>query len=217
MDVLDRHGVKVTVAANSEAVRRHPTLVAEFKKRGYEFAAHGSHATRMITSRMSADEERHFIHESRDIVAAATGHLPRGWIGQDFGETPRTPELVAEAGFDYIGDWPNDDQPYRMTTPTPLLSLPVHCDLDDAQLLWLRQVDTHRYPGYVRDAADRLCAEGRETGRMLTLGIHPWLFGMAHRIRYLDEALGALARRDDVWSATGAEIADAYAAQVKDG
>ena len=217
MDVLDKHGIKVTVAANSEACRRYPSLIREFRKRGYEIAAHGSHATRMITSRMTEDEERHFIHESRDIVAASTGHLPRGWIGQDFGETPRTPELVAEAGFDYIGDWPNDDQPYRMTTPTPLVSLPCHCDLDDVQLFWLRQIGTHRYPGYVADAVDRLCAEGLKSGRMLSLGVHPWLFGMAHRIRYLDDALATVAGRGDIWRATGGEIVDAFAAQERNG
>ena len=213
MDALDRHGVKVTVAANSEACRRYPYLVEQFRKRGWEFAAHGSHATRMITSKMSEAEERAFIEESRDTVAAAAGQAPRGWIGQDFGETPRTPELVAQAGFDYIADWPNDDQPYRLTTPTPLLSLPYHCDLDDAQLLWLRQLGTPRYPGLVADAAERLCAEGRESGRMLTLGIRPWLFGMASRIRYLDEALAAAMKMDGVWSATAGEIADAFAAQ----
>ena len=213
MEVLDRYGIKATVAANADACRRYPYLVDEFKKRGWEFAAHGTHATRMITSRMSETEERAFIRESLDAVAEAAGQRPRGWIGQDFGQSTRTPELVADAGFDYIADWPNDDQPYRMRTAKPLVSLPYHCELDDAQLLWLRHVDTHRYPGYVGDAVERLCAEGQANGRMLSLGVRPWLFGMAHRIRYLDTALAAIAQRDDIWRASGSEIVDAFNAQ----
>ena len=36
-----------------ERLRALSVLVEEFRRRGYEFAAHGSHATRMLTSRMS--------------------------------------------------------------------------------------------------------------------------------------------------------------------
>ena len=65
-----------------------------------------------------------------------------------------------------------------------------------------------------RDAAERLCAEGRKSGRMLTLGIRPWLLGMPHRIRYLDEALAAVLAMDGVWSATAGDIADAFDRQA---
>ena len=57
-DVLDRYRLKATVAANAAAVERYPYLVEECRRRGWEFAAHGTHATRMITSRMGEDEER---------------------------------------------------------------------------------------------------------------------------------------------------------------
>lgn len=212
LEVLDRHGVRATVAANAAACERYPFLVEQCLRRDWEIAAHGSHATRMLTSRMTEAEEREAIRAAVDTVGQATGRAPRGWVGQDFGESPRTPRLLAEAGLGWVADWPNDEQPYLMTAGRPLVSIPYQAEWDDVQLLWLRQVPTPRYPAIVREAFDALHRDGAASGRLLGLGIHPWLFGQAHRIRYLDEALGAVAGRPGVWQATGSEIADAFLA-----
>ncbi len=212
-EVLDRHRIPVTVAANGAACERYPYLIEQCLDRGWEIAAHGTHATRMITSRMTAEQERAYISESIAAVERATGRRPLGWISQDFGESPRTPGLLAEAGLAYCADWPNDDQPYEMLVGAPpLISLPYHVDLDDVRLLWLRQVLTPRYPELVRDAFDTLYVEGRKGGRMLGLGVHPWVFGQAHRIRYLDQALAYISGHDEVWKATGSEICRAFVA-----
>lgn len=203
-EVLDRHGLTATVAANAGALERYPALVAECRRRGWEFAAHGTHATRMVSSAMGEDEQRALIAESVAVVERATGQRPEGWISQDFGQSPQTPQLLAEAGMRYLADWPNDDQPYRMTTTPPILVIPCQSELDDVQLLWHRRVLTPRYPALVEEAASVLCGEG---GRSLQLGIHPWLIGMPHRIRYLDEALRRLGRLGAVWTTTLGGIA----------
>ena len=54
----------------------------------------------------------------------------------------------------------------------------------------------------------RNAAEGADSGRCFALGIHPWLFGMPHRIRYLDETLARLAAYDDVSRTTLGAISD---------
>lgn len=212
LEVLARHGVRATVAAGAEICRRHPEIILDCAERGHEIAAHGTHAMRMITSRMTEAEESAFIAESVDAVERACGQRPRGWFGQDSGESRRTPRLIAEAGLDYLADWPNDEQPYWMTLPRPLVSLPLQTELDDLQLLWLRQQPTWRYPGFVEAAAQRLAADGVTQGRTLGLGVRTWLFGRPHRIGYLDEALGRLVSRADIWQATASEIVSAFRA-----
>lgn len=207
---LDRHGIRATVALNASAAGRYPFLVEECRRRGYEFVGHGSHATRMITGALSAAEERTEIAAALDAVERAAGIRPRGWHGQDYGESARTPALLAEAGLDYVADWPNDDQPYPMRVGKPLVSLPTQPEWDDVQLLWLRRLPMPRYPGIVRAAFERLREEG---GRTFCLSLHPWLIGMAHRIAYLDAALDAIARSDGVWQATGGEIVDHFRTQ----
>ncbi len=214
LDVLDRLGWPVTVAANSSALDRYGPVVERCLERGWTFAAHGTHATRMVTAKMDEDEEIRFIKRATDTVRRVTGQRPLGWIAQDFGETVRSPHLLAEAGYRWIGHWPNDDRPYWMTTVPPLLSIPCHAELDDVQLLWCRRVMTHRYPQMVGEAVSVLASEGPEGGRSFVFGIHPWLFGMPHRIRYLGETLDRIAAHEGLWPASLDQIADHVAAET---
>ena len=210
LEVLERHGIVATIAAGSEICKRYPDIIASCVKAGHEIAAHGTHATRMITSRMSEQEERDHIELSRESIYATTGVMPTGWFGQDQGESTRTPELVSQAGFQYLADWPNDDQPYWMTLNKPIISMPLHTELDDLQLLWMRQQPTWRYPQFVEHAAQQLIQEGKQQGRVLGLGVRSWLFGRPHRIRYLDEALKKLKQHKEIWQASAIDIVQAY-------
>ncbi len=202
LDALRQAGVRCTFALGAEVARRYPEVVAACMEHGGEFAAHGTHATRIISSKMSVAEERAFITESIDAVARATGSKPTGWVGQDFGESLNTADLLRQSGISWFCDWPNDDQPYRFNNG--LLALPYQAEWDDLQLLWLKQVPSWDYPTIVEDAANRLAVEG---GRMLTLHVRPWLFGQPGRIRYLEEALKKLSARADGWNATARDIA----------
>ena len=156
---------------------------------------------------MTEAEEKAVISESIAAVERAAGRRPTGWLGPEFGESSRTPRLLAEAGLDYVMDWPNDDQPYLMSVGRPLVSIPNPAEWDDVQLLWHRRVAMNRYPDLVAEAMATLHEEGAQSGRIFGLGLHPWLMGMAHRIRYLDQALERLAAFDQVWRATAGEIA----------
>lgn len=208
---LDRHAVPVTVAANAAAIVLYPELVAECVQRGWEIVPHGSHATRMITSAMTEASERKVIGEAIEAVRAATGTSPRGWIGQDGNESFRTPELIAQAGLRWVADWPNDEQPYWMTVEPPIVSIPQQQEWDDVQMLWMRQLSMPRYAAAVSEALQVLVEDGRSSARTLSLGVHPWLLGQPHRIRYLDEVLAALTLSKDVWMTTGSGIAEAFA------
>ena len=202
LEVLDRHNIRASVAIGASACERYPQLVAEITRRGWEILAHGTHATRIISSKMTEAEQRTYIADAIAAVTRATGKVPKGWLGQDQGEAVNTPALLAEAGVDYLVDWSNDDQVYMMRPG--LVSIPHQMDWDDIVLFWLRRVETWRYPALVEEAARVLAAEG---ARNFGLSIHPWLFGMAHRIRYLDEALARIKSIDGLWQATTGEIA----------
>lgn len=204
LKLLDEFGLKVTVAANAMALARYPELVARLKERGCEFIAHGVAQSRMITSAMSEDEERAEIAAATEGFVRVLGERPSGWLGPDSGESTRTPQLLAEAGYDFLLDWPNDDQPYPMTTEPPLVSIPNQMEWDDVTALWLRKVPTPRYPDLVGEAAEALAAEG---GRSFVLSLHPWVIGQPHRVKYLRAALERLVAVEGLWCATAGEIA----------
>jgi allantoinase len=203
LDLLDALKLPASVAVNTLAARRHPELIAACRQRGFEPVGHGLSASRMITARMTEAEERAHILAARDALQ----HIwpgATGWLGQDHGATARTTTLLAEAGFDWSLDWANDDEPYRHASG--LLALPPPAEHDDVQTLWLRRVPVTRWPGMLRDALDRLLAEPRG-GRVIGIGVHPWMLGAPHRIRYLRESLEELAAREGVYLATAGEIA----------
>ncbi len=209
LDVLDRYQIRAGVAVNAMAAERYPFLMEQFRKRNYEIIGHGVSANRMISSKMSEAEEKQEIATSLAALEKASGTAPRGWLGQEFGESQRTPKLLADAGFDYVLDWPNDDQPHPMHVGDgrKFVSMPNQPEWDDVQQLWLRRINTTRYPDIVGDAFELLHHEG---GQVFNLSIHPWLMGMAHRIKYLDEALRRVERFGNVWHATPGEVAKHY-------
>lgn len=207
LDLLDGLGLKVTVAANASACERYPSLIERFVARGFEIAAHGPAANRMISDRLDEVAERRLIGDTLARIEAATGAKPQGWIAQDFGESPRTPKLLAEAGLRYLADWPNDDEPYAMAGAGGIVSLPAAYELDDLRLFIERRLQAWRYPPLIRDSFATLSEEGATRPRILPLSIHPWVFGAPHRSRYLAEALTFLARQDGLWNAPALELA----------
>ena len=104
LDVLDRYQVRAGVAVNALAAERYPYLIEQFKRRKYEFIAHGHSANRMITSKMSEAEEKAEIAEAIASIEKAAGVRPKGWLGQDYGESQRTPTISCSSS---TGVWPS--------------------------------------------------------------------------------------------------------------
>ncbi len=206
LDLLDKHGIKPTVPVNAMLAERYPRMVEECVKRGWEIAGHGVSATQMLTSKMSEAEERATIGRCLDTLEKAAGKRPVGWFGQDFSESARTPALLAEAGLAYVADFPNDDTPYA-TNHGSLICMPNQAEWDDTQLMAVRRLMPWRWRDVVCEAFDYLHAEAHPAGTVMTLAIHPWLLGQAHRIKYLDEALAKMTSYKDVWQASAAEVA----------
>jgi peptidoglycan/xylan/chitin deacetylase (PgdA/CDA1 family) len=213
-DALDRLGIGATVAIDALTVKYCPTVAAEAVKRGYEIAGHGQAVTRVISAKMSEVEERDYIAGSLAAIGAAAGRRPAGWHGPEYGESARTPTLLAELGVDYVLDWPNDEQPYTMTTAGgPITSLPVAVDCDDVFSHFHRRITMRRWVQCVTDAIDRLAQDGRGSGRLLVLNVHPWLMGHPYRVTYFEEVLQYVAERRDTWVTTTGAVATWWRSQ----
>ena len=211
LDILDRYGIPPTVAMDATVAQNYPFLIEECRNRGAEFIGHGETVNRMISSEMSEEKERQYIHESVEALAEATGTRPLGWLGPEYGESTRTPGLLAAEGIKYVCDWPNDEQPYPMKVAEgKLFSLPVHVEVEDLFTQWNRGVSIMHYSQMIRDTFDGLYVDGAETGRILVLSLHPWLIGQPFRSKYLDLALAHISRYASVWKTTGKEIIDWY-------
>lgn len=208
MEVLDALGIPATVAMDAEIARYYPFLVQQCLARDWELIGHAPTGSRLLTELMGEDEERAYLEKSLSAVEDAQGAPARGWAGLDYGESSRTVRLLAEMGVDYVFDWPNDEQPYDMTVPTGrLTSLPVSIHLDD-QRAHQRGVAVSRWSQMVTEAYDQLHVDGAASGRLLVLGVHPWITGQPFRIRHLREALAHIVGAGGVWAARGGDVVD---------
>ena len=211
LDVLEKYGIKPTVAMDALSAEHYPFLVNHCLQRGCEIIGHGISVSQMITSNMSEQQEREYIRNSVGTLKRTTGVAPVGWLGAEYGESARTPQLLSQEGIRYVCDWTNDEQPYLLKTAHgELFALPIMLELDDVNALWDRHVAIGRYKDMLKEAFDTMYRDSSESGRLLTLNLHPWLIGQPFRIRYLDDALGHMMRRKKVWAASGSEIIEWY-------
>lgn len=207
MEALDKYDIKATAAIDVAVAANYPFIVKECVKRGWEFMAHGLAVNKLVTANMTETQERAYIRASIAAVAKAAGQRPAGWLGPEYGESARTPRLLAAEGVRYICDWPNDEQPYPMKGgESSLFALPVELDLDDVFAIWTRNLTVMEYVQCVCDAFDTLYEEGRRSGRLLALSLHPWLIGQPYRVKYLDQILAHICKYKLVWKATAGEI-----------
>lgn len=207
IDALQQAGIRPVIAANAMAVQRLSRLVQTLVDWGCDWLGHGLSATRMLHSGMGLDEQRGHVLASLEAVAQATGQRPAGWISQDWGTTPDTAQLLAEAGVRYTLDWCNDDQPYWLHTAPPLLAVPLSSEWDDVQCQWLRNLEPRAHADLAAGAFERLRLECRQHQRAAVygLGLHPWLCGMPSRIGALRHLLVRLRAQPDVhWTSPAA-------------
>ena len=207
IEALERFAMPATAAIDTNVATRYPYIVEQFRKRNIEIAGHGHAVTNVISNHMAEAEERAYIASALDTLQRVSGARPIGWHGPEYGESERTPALLAHLGVSYVLDWPNDEQPFLMRTPSgTLVSLAMALELDDVVTMWYRRVSGERWRQAIADALDQLLIEGAKGGRHLILNVHPWLIGHPHRIGYLEDVLEDVRARDGIWVANASAI-----------
>ena len=210
MEVLDKYGIRATVALNSRVCEFYPLIVREGMKRQWEFMGHGETNSIRLYG-IEESEERKIIRSTIEEIKTFTGKAPRGWLGPGLAQSFKTLELLAEAGIEYVGDWVNDDQPYPFQIPGhTLLSMPYPLEINDILIFVYNYRSAEDFVTMVKDQFDTLYNEGVTNGRVLGIALHPYIIGAPFRIKALDRVLEYMAKHQGVWFATGSEIVDWY-------
>lgn len=216
LKVLDKFNIRASAVINVEALEQYPDIVAAIKERHWDILGHGISNTRFIYNYDEA-AERAYYQDMLDRVEALTGVRMKGMGGPGpQAGTENTPDLLAEAGFHYQGDWYMDDQPFPLRVRSGrLIAMPYPADMmNDVTALAAAEAD--EYCAAVTAQFERLYQEGAASGRVLTLALHPALIGQPQRIGYLERILDHVTSFPKVWLATGAEIAEYYMAHYYD-
>ncbi len=208
---FERRGLPLTVFGVGMALLRLPELAGACVELGHEVACHG---WRWIHYQ-GIDEatEREHLRLGLQAVRQACGVDAVGWYtGRD---SPNTRRLLAEhGGLLYDSDYYGDDLPLWLQVRTsngalrPHLVVPYTLDTNDMRFALPQGfAQAEDFYIYLRDSFDALYAEGLETPRMLSVGMHARLLGRPGRIGALRRFLDHVERHDRVWVARRADIA----------
>ena len=209
-EVMAGAGVRATVALNSAVCTVFPKAVEEMKRLGWEFMGHGITNSQSLRN-LSLDQEKEVIQTTLRTIEQATGKKPQGWLGPGLGETLNTPDVLAEEGVLYVGDWNNDDQPYPMKVKKgSLTSIPYCMEINDIPLYRDRGHTAEQYLQVLTDQFETLYAESQKLPKVMGMPIHPYLTGQPLRIKYFKQGIAHIQKHEGVWFATGSEILEAY-------
>jgi peptidoglycan/xylan/chitin deacetylase (PgdA/CDA1 family) len=200
------------VLVNSDLYAHAPALVAAFRARGDEIAAHGrTNSERQ--SDLGEEGERGLIAEATETIARHEGRPPAGWLGPWIAESAATPDLLQEAGYGYVLDWCADDQPVWLATRRGrLLAVPYPQELNDSSAIVGRRVAADEFADMIVDQFDEMLEQSAEGPLVMGIALHAYIVGQPFRLRHLRRALAHVAApREAVWRATAGAIAHHYA------
>jgi putative urate catabolism protein len=204
--LFDRYKVPVTVFAVGMAVERYPEPVLALHAAGHEICSHGY---RWIDYQY-VDEATERVHMQKAIKAIedAIGERPLGWYT---GRTsPNTRSLVVEeGGFLYDADDYSDELPFwDQQHDSPQLVIPYTLDANDMRFATAQGFNNGpQFLQYLKDTFDVLYAEGAESPRMMSVGLHCRISGRPGRFAALEAFLRYARSHDDVWFCRRIDIA----------
>jgi len=209
--ILDELKLPATILLNSTVCYEYPEIIERIKQRDDDVCGHGRTNAETLKGMWESDE-RHVIKECVDVIQQYVGKRPTGWMGAGAIESAVTPDLLKEAGFTHLLDWPIDDQPLWMRTRSgPLLSVPYPMELNDAGTLGVRHHTGRDFADMVVDQFEELLEQSETQPLVFSLSLHGFIVGQPFRLKPLRQAIKHCVQHKhakDVWFTRAVDIAD---------
>lgn len=209
--MFTERNLPVTVFGVAMALQRNPDVVEAMLKADWEIASHG---LRWIDYQYVPESiEKEHIEQALDIHQKVTSKLPAGWYTGRM--SPNTRRLVVETGkLLYDADSYADDLPYWLTEfEKPHLVVPYTLDTNDMRFASPQGFNSgDQFFTYLKDSFDVLYAEGSDTPKMMSIGLHCRLVGRPGRAASLARFLDYIMQHNDAWVCTREDIAKHWVA-----
>jgi peptidoglycan/xylan/chitin deacetylase (PgdA/CDA1 family) len=185
-------------------------LVARFRDRGDELIGHGISNGTQRPIDMDEQTERDMIRQVTEIMTQADGVRPTGWLSPYLTPSDKTPDLLAQAGYEYLLDWGLcDEQPVWMNTDHgKILSVPYPIELNDQPAIVGRRLTASGYADTIIDQFDELMRVSRDQPVVFPISLHTFVMGQPYRMAQLRRALDhIMARRNEIWVTRPVDVA----------
>jgi peptidoglycan/xylan/chitin deacetylase (PgdA/CDA1 family) len=207
LEVFDEFRVPATLAVNGCAIAAYQAIAAAARERNWEFMGHGFTQRNM----QKVEDEAADIARTTEVIAKLTGRRPRGWLGPGLTETWQTPDLLVEAGYEYVCDWVLDDQPLLLNTRSgPIVSVPYTQECNDVAMMLIQHHKASEYADRAIDQFEQLRHDARDSARVMAVVIHPYIMGAPHRLKYFRKVIEHVCASQDAHLWTGEQILDWY-------
>jgi hypothetical protein len=210
--LADELGMPLAHNTNSLLYDYAPQIFERMRRRGDEIVAHGRTNSENLNDFRWEDDEARAIRDVTETFARNEGKRPKGWMGAGAYENSWTPDLLKEAGYEYIMDWPHDDQPIWMRTRAgPILSVPYPVELNDSPQVVHRQHTGREFCDMLVDQFEEMAEQSAKHPLVCNVSIHPYVFGYPFRLRPLRTALKhcfSSAFMDRVWKCKPEDVSD---------
>jgi allantoinase len=213
LEVFDQFKVPGVLAVNGSCFDSYPQVVQAAKDRNWEFLGHGFIQKNM----QKVENEAEAIRLTFEAIRKFNGKPPRGWLGPGLTETWETPDLLQEAGFDYVCDWVLDDQPVELKTRSgkTIANIPYTQECNDVAMILVQHHTAREYYDRAMDQFEQLYEDSRESARVMALVVHPYIMGVPHRLKWFRKVFERISARKDVLFWTGEQILDWHREQVR--
>ena len=181
-DLFDELGLPVCHLMNSSIYDFAPQIPARIRERDDEIVGHGR-SNSETQSDLPTDGERALIGEATEAYRRNEARPPRGWMGPWIAESHETLDLLAEAGYRYVMDWPCDDQPIWMRTRAGrLLSIPYHIEINDSPAQLTRRHSPEDFTQMTLGHFDELLRQSAKQPLVFSLPLHTFVVGQPYRL-----------------------------------
>lgn len=163
LELLERESVPATFYVSGILTETAPNAIVAIAEGGHELSGHAWSQDR-IPARLEREEEREEIIRCTEAITALSGQRPRGWISPRCTPSASTPELLAEAGYEWWGDIFDADVPYWLDTAHGrIAALPFGLEINDLPM-------TVRYGQPTRELASSFLYEAQGLSASKRLG-----------------------------------------------
>ena len=206
-----KFSLKTSWFLTTQTANRHSDLLRAVIDAGHEIASSGLSFDRYdaLAPAQSLDN----LRRSRDVLSTLAGRETSGFRLPQGNWPAEFDKLLLEAGYDWSASLNGDDVPY--THPSGLVEIPVHVELEDRPYFQFNFTPAFpkgqgRIPDY-QGVLHSWIAEFdayRRFGLCYVIQLRPEWSGTPGRISLVEDLLRHILSFDDVWMATGTEVAE---------
>jgi peptidoglycan/xylan/chitin deacetylase (PgdA/CDA1 family) len=210
-DLFDQLGIPAAHNMNTLLYGEYDKIFERVRARGDEIVGHGRTNAERQGDLWELDEKR-LIDDVTQAILKNEGKPPKGWMGPSAAESNVTPDLLKEAGYTYVMDWPADDQPFFLRTRSgPILSVPYPAELNDSASIIHRKDQMQDFADMIVAQFDEMIEQCVKQPLVMSISLHPFVVGQPFRLGILRKALKHCVEhehKDRVWWTTPGAVAD---------